>query len=67
MLNVPSWLALGDLPNSKSNGQAAGTRFSSTICIDLHGLTLYKGHNTDGFDCSSNNVIIQNRFVFTEE
>lgn len=36
-------VALGDLPNSKSNGIAAG-------------------HNTDGFDASTTDLTIQNRY-----
>lgn len=34
--------ALGDQPNSKSDGKAAG-------------------HNTDGFDCSTTNLVIEDR------
>lgn len=37
-------IALGDQPNSKSNGKAAG-------------------HNTDGFDCSTQDLTIQNRYL----
>lgn len=37
-------LALGDQPNSKSNGVAAG-------------------HNTDGFDASTTDLTIQNRYI----
>lgn len=38
--------ALGDQPNSKSGGKAAG-------------------HNTDGFDCSTTNLVIEDRSVGT--
>jgi len=40
--------SLGDAPNSKSNGIAAG-------------------HNTDGFDCSTTNLIIQNSVIKNQD
>ncbi|KAJ7594578.1 polygalacturonase [Mycena floridula] len=40
--------SLGDAPNSKSNGIAAG-------------------HNTDGFDCSTTNLIIQNSVIMNQD
>lgn len=40
--------ALGDQPNSKSGGKAAG-------------------HNTDGFDCSTTNLVIEDSTIMNQD
>ena len=57
-LNLTLRIAMGNYPNSQSNGVSAGQLFKY-IHIQRF-LNLRIGCNTDGFDVSGNNVVIRN-------